>query len=64
MCWQGPGWGMVVVLSFDFLPDLVKVVGGHEPGGSRTGGRGRRGGKCTHSPARKASVTAGHTAGP
>ena len=29
-----------MVLSFDFLPDLVKVVQGHEPGVRGTGGRG------------------------
>lgn len=43
-------------LSFDFLPDLVKVFCGQEPSDSGTVGVGW-GGKCTQSPTRKAFVT-------
>lgn len=50
----GPGWGGF--LSFDFLPDLVKVFCGQEPSDSGTVGVGW-GGKCTQSPTRKAFVT-------
>lgn len=47
-------------LSFDFLPDLVKVVLGQEPSDSGTVGVGW-GGKCTHFPARKAFVIIGNS---
>ena len=41
-----------MVLSFDFLPDLVKVVRGHEPSDGGTMGVEWRG-KRTHFPAKK-----------
>lgn len=50
-----------MVLSFDFLPDLVKVVRGHEPSDGGTMGV-EWGGKRTHFPARKISVTFGNMA--
>lgn len=45
-------------LSFDFLPDLVKVVHGHEPSDSGTAAGGGRG--CTHFLTRKAFVPVGN----
>lgn len=52
-----------MVLSFDFLPDLVNVVHGHEPSDRETVGVGW-GGKGTHFPARKASMTGRYLAEP
>ena len=54
-----PGGGVGRALSFDFFPDLAKVVRGHEPSDSRIVAWG---GKCTRFPARKASVTVGNVA--
>lgn len=43
MCWQALGArGGGGFLSFDFLPDLVKVVRGQEPSDSGTVGVGRK----------------------
>ena len=60
MCWQALGArGGGRFLSFDFLPDLVKVVRGQEPSDSGTVVVGW-GGKCTQSLTRKAFVTVGN----
>lgn len=62
MCWPAPGaGGSGGFLSFDFLPALVKVVGGHEPSDSGTVGV-EWVGQGSHFPTRKALVTVGNSA--